>query len=189
MITEIAKTQIDSPVGMLHIAASKTHLYGLSWNEVEFSKLKVDHEKRAESAEVRFECIDVQCDDPVRIKELGWGALAETIGQLQAYFRGSLKEFSIPTKVFGTDFQRQAWASLQTIPYGQTLSYGQQAKAIGRPKATRAVGSANGKNRIAIIFPCHRVVAANGKLGGFAGGLDAKTWLLQHEKSWAAKLC
>jgi methylated-DNA-[protein]-cysteine S-methyltransferase len=101
--------------------------------------------------------------------------------QLAAYFRGELLEFEIPLRMFGTPFQRQVWAGLQAIPYGLTVSYAELAQKIGRPGASRAVGSANGRNPIAIIVPCHRVIAADGTLGGYGGGLDRKEWLLELE--------
>jgi len=107
----------------------------------------------------------------------------ETCKQLDEYFAGERKEFDLPLAPEGTSFQQAAWKQLQEIPYGQTISYSQEAKAVGRPKACRAVGSANGKNPIAIIIPCHRVIAANGGLGGYASGLENKIKLLDLEKS------
>ena len=102
--------------------------------------------------------------------------------QLQAYFSGSLKNFSLPLVLPGTDFQRQVWSALEAIPYGETRSYGQQAEAIGNPAAVRAVARANGDNRIAIIIPCHRVIGADGRLTGYGGGLWRKQRLLDLEK-------
>jgi methylated-DNA-[protein]-cysteine S-methyltransferase len=107
--------------------------------------------------------------------------LRETERQLQAYFAGKLKTFSLPLDARGTDFQQQVWDALQTIPYGETRSYAQIARQIGRPKATRAVGAANGRNPLPIVVPCHRVIGANGTLTGFSGGLTAKTRLLALE--------
>ena len=116
----------------------------------------------------------------------GWqpaetGAFADVVEQLEAYFAGTLTEFDVDIRLEGTDFQRQVWAALGTIPYGQTRSYGQMAAQIGSPGASRAVGLANGRNPISIIVPCHRVVGTNGALTGYAGGLDRKTALLQLE--------
>lgn len=102
--------------------------------------------------------------------------------ELDAYFKGKLTEFSAPVSPQGTAFQRQCWAALQTIPYGVTRSYGQQAGAIGSPKAVRAVGLANGRNPIAIIIPCHRVIGANGSLTGYGGGMERKQFLLDLEQ-------
>jgi len=113
--------------------------------------------------------------------------IEKTCKQLDEYFAGKRQTFDLPLAPQGTPFQQAAWKQLQEIPYGQTISYSQEAKAIGRPKACRAVGSANGKNPIAIIIPCHRVVAANGGLGGYASGLDKKIQLLNLEKSVLAK--
>jgi methylated-DNA-[protein]-cysteine S-methyltransferase len=103
--------------------------------------------------------------------------------QLAAYFQGELREFDIPLRLVGTPFQRLVWAGLQAIPYGTKISYAELARRIGRPGASRAVGSANGRNPIAIIVPCHRVIAADGTLGGYGGGLDRKEWLLELETS------
>jgi len=102
--------------------------------------------------------------------------------QLQAYFSGKLRAFDLPLALPGTDFQKQVWAALQAIPYGETRSYSQQAEAIGNPAATRAVARANGDNRIAIIIPCHRVVGADGSLTGYGGGLWRKQRLLELER-------
>ncbi|HEY7905686.1 MAG TPA: methylated-DNA--[protein]-cysteine S-methyltransferase [Wenzhouxiangella sp.] len=101
--------------------------------------------------------------------------------QLVAYLAGELKEFDVPLARQGTPFQRRCWDALQTIGYGQTLSYGEQAQLIGQPSATRAVANANGANPIPIIIPCHRVIASDGGLGGYGPGVDKKQWLLTHE--------
>lgn len=102
--------------------------------------------------------------------------------QLKAYFMGELSEFSIPLDLHGTVFQQQAWAALQTIPYGETRSYQQQAIAIGNPKAVRAVANANRNNKISIIIPCHRVIGKNGTMTGYGGGIWRKEYLLNLEK-------
>ncbi len=109
--------------------------------------------------------------------------IEKTIEQLDAYFGGRLKAFDLPLNVDGTDFQRGVWAQLQKISYGATASYRDVALAIGNPKASRAVGMANNKNKIPIVIPCHRIIGSDGSLTGFAGGLDTKRWLLNHEKS------
>ena len=101
--------------------------------------------------------------------------------QLDQYFDGKRKVFDIPLHIEGTPFQKNVWKASHTISYGQTISYSQLAKIVGNPKASRAVGGANNKNKIAIIIPCHRVIGANGSLTGYAGGLDKKKWLLEHE--------
>jgi len=102
--------------------------------------------------------------------------------ELDAYFAGKLRAFTVPTAPQGTDFQKRCWAALQKIPYGATRSYGQQASAIGAPAASRAVGLANGRNPISIIVPCHRVIGANGSLTGYGGGMDRKRYLLDLEQ-------
>ena len=108
--------------------------------------------------------------------------LDRAASQLAEYFRGTRREFDLDLDPEGTAFQRSAWEVLRTIPYGATLSYGQQAAALGDPAKARAVGAANGRNPLSIVVPCHRVVAAGGALTGFAGGLDTKAWLLDHER-------
>jgi len=106
---------------------------------------------------------------------------AEVIRQLQAYFRGELKEFDLPLAMVGTEFQLRVWNALRAIPYGETISYAQLAERIGNPKAVRAVGLANGSNPIPIIVPCHRVIGSDGSLTGFGGGLSTKKMLLELE--------
>lgn len=101
--------------------------------------------------------------------------------ELTAYFMGKLTKFSVNVTTHGTAFQKGVWSALQTIPYGTTKSYGEIARMIENPHSVRAVGAANGNNRIAIIIPCHRVIGTNGKLTGYAGGLWRKEWLLKHE--------
>ncbi|MFJ6895665.1 methylated-DNA--[protein]-cysteine S-methyltransferase [Streptomyces hokutonensis] len=109
----------------------------------------------------------------------------EATAQLQAYFTGELKEFTLELRLHGTPFQRTVWDQLRRIPYGETRSYGDLADALGNPGASRAVGLANGKNPIGIIVPCHRVVGANGSLTGYGGGLDRKQRLLDFESGAA----
>ena len=110
--------------------------------------------------------------------------LQQTKRELQGYFAGTVKEFSVPLTYHGTKFQMQAWEALRKIPFGEVRTYQQQATLIGNPKALRAVGGANHANRISIIIPCHRVIGKNGKLVGFGGGLWRKEWLLQHEMKY-----
>jgi methylated-DNA-[protein]-cysteine S-methyltransferase len=107
--------------------------------------------------------------------------LIEAEKQLKKYFSGELKDFDLPLDPQGTEFQKRAWSELRKIPYGQVISYGEQAKRAHKPQAMRAIGSANGKNPFAIIVPCHRVIAKNGKLGGYACGLSIKRKLLKLE--------
>ena len=105
----------------------------------------------------------------------------EVTRQLRAYFAGQLQEFDVPLAADGTDFQKRVWNQLTEVPYGETVSYGEIAKAIGQPTASRAVGMANGRNPISIIVPCHRIIGSSGKLVGYGGGLQRKTTLLQLE--------
>ncbi len=108
--------------------------------------------------------------------------LDDAAEQLESYFAGELFEFDLPIDLEGTDFQRTCWLALATIPYGQTVSYGEQARRLGLgPDAARAVGAANGQNPLPLVLPCHRVIGANGSLTGFGGGLPLKRFLLEHE--------
>jgi methylated-DNA-[protein]-cysteine S-methyltransferase len=107
--------------------------------------------------------------------------VGEAIRQVSEYFRGTRREFDLPVALQGTDFQRSVWQHLLTIPFAHTASYGEVAKAIGKPRAARAVGAANGRNPISIIVPCHRVLGSDGSLTGYGGGLWRKEWLLKHE--------
>ena len=108
--------------------------------------------------------------------------LSEAARQLDAYFEGDLVTFDLPLELRGTDFQRRCWLALTSIPYGQTVSYGEQARRLGLGNdAARAVGAANGQNPLPIVLPCHRVIGANGSLTGFGGGLHVKRFLLEHE--------
>jgi methylated-DNA-[protein]-cysteine S-methyltransferase len=102
--------------------------------------------------------------------------------QLEEYFRGERTTFDLPLSLSGTAFQRRVWEELRRIPFGETTSYSEIARAIGNPKSVRAVGTANGSNPVAIIVPCHRVIGKGGSLTGYAGGLPRKRWLLHHER-------
>jgi methylated-DNA-[protein]-cysteine S-methyltransferase len=154
-------TTMDSPLGELRLIAGENGLRAILWG--------------AEDAE-RIASIDdelVEGTTPV---------LDEAISQLEEYFAGTRREFDLPLDPAGTEFQQSAWMVLRTIPYGQTISYGQQAEQLGDPNKARAVGAANGKNPLSIVVPCHRVVGSNGHLTGFAAGIDVKSWLLDHER-------
>lgn len=109
-------------------------------------------------------------------------AFGEATEQLQAYFAGELTRFSVELDTGGTAFQRRVWGALQEIPFGATTTYGRLATELGEPRASRAVGLANGRNPISVIIPCHRVIGANGSLTGYGGGLSRKQWLLAHER-------
>ena len=112
------------------------------------------------------------------------GPLADAAEQLRAYFYGEMREFDLPLAPRGTSFQRAVWDVLLKIPYGESCSYADVARAIGRPNAQRAVGSANNANPVSLVVPCHRVIAADGSLGGYGGGQDLKARLLAMERSW-----
>ncbi len=157
---------IESPVGRLDIGATERGVC-----LVEFG------DRRALPAELAD--LERRMQRPVAP---GRHALSERMAaELAAYFAGDLRHFSTPLDVWGTPFQRQVWSALCEIPYGQTISYGELARRVGRPTASRAVGQANGKNHIAIVIPCHRVVQANGRLRGYGGGLWRKQLLLDLE--------
>ena len=118
----------------------------------------------------------------------GWrrddAGLAREVAELEAYFAGELREFEMAVEPVGTAFRRRVWAALAGVPYGETWSYGELARAAGLGRgAARAVGAANGANPVAIVLPCHRVIGADGRLVGYGGGLDRKAWLLVHERS------
>ena len=110
--------------------------------------------------------------------------LKTCLKQIEEYFSGKRKEFLLKLDPQGTIFQRRVWQQLEKIPYVEVVSYGEIASIIGKPKAFRAVGNANGKNPIAIIIPCHRVIGSNGSLTGYGGGLWRKEWLIEHEKGY-----
>ncbi|HEY5561129.1 MAG TPA: methylated-DNA--[protein]-cysteine S-methyltransferase [Clostridiaceae bacterium] len=113
--------------------------------------------------------------------------LKEAIKQFDEYFKGTRKDFDIKCEIGGTEFQKKVWKALMEIPYGVTMSYKEMAIAIGNIKATRAVGNANSKNIISIIIPCHRVIGSDKSLTGYAGGLNRKKWLLEHEMEFSKK--
>lgn len=130
-----------------------------------------------------IECTYVK-DDRIRIPTQAYHPiLKETITQLDAYFKGQLYDFKIPLRLIGTPFRCRVWQQLRTVEYAKTASYGDIAKGIQQPKASRAVGQANHHNPFSIIIPCHRIIGSSGKLVGYGGGLWRKKWLLAHEKS------
>jgi len=135
---------------------------------------------RVEADENVITTIFFHAKDPVSKGRLT-GVLAELQAQLRLYFSGQLEAFDLPLAPKGTPFQQDVWQALTKIPYGETRSYAEIAKKIGRPDAVRAVGAANGQNPIPIVIPCHRVIGSNGKLTGFGGGLPAKRFLLDLE--------
>jgi methylated-DNA-[protein]-cysteine S-methyltransferase len=125
-------------------------------------------------------------DIPAGAVRRSCAVLDETAHQLTGYFAGERRRFDLPLDLVGTPFQLQAWRALAAVPYGTTVSYGEQARRLGRPAAARAIGAANGRNPVPILLPCHRIVGADRSLVGFGGGLDRKAWLLEHEARVAA---
>ena len=151
---------LDSPVGQLKLVAHETALMAVLWENENPNRVRL----------------------AALVEDLQHPILLKTAQQLNEYFAGKRQQFDLPLDFEGTAFQQQVWQALLTIPFGETRSYKQIAEQIGNVKAVRAVGAANGKNPISIIAPCHRVVGANGKLVGFAGGLENKEILLKIEK-------
>lgn len=133
--------------------------------------------------------VDFADSRAARRVEPGWqrddGAFAEAATQLRAYFAGELTSFELELDTGGTPFQQRVWAALQQIPYGTTSTYSKLAVELGKPRAMRAVGAANGRNPISIIIPCHRLIGTDGSLTGYGGGLQRKQWLLAHERGEA----
>ncbi|MFN8322822.1 MAG: methylated-DNA--[protein]-cysteine S-methyltransferase [Chitinophagales bacterium] len=149
---------IDSPIGLIQITSN-------------------------ENAVLAIEFVSEPIPDSETIPEV----LCVCKNELDQYFTGQLKSFSVKLFTEGTDFQKDVWNELIKIPYGETTTYINIAKQLNNEKAVRAVGAANGKNNIAIIIPCHRVIGENGKLTGYAGGLNRKQWLLEHERNFSNK--
>ena len=160
-VTPYRSSTFDSPVGVLKLVASSCGLAAVLWEN--------DDPKR-----VRISPTSEDTTDAI---------LIEAKRQLKAYFAGDLKVFTLRLDFRGTDFQKSVWGALLTIPFGETRSYSDIACQIAKPKASRAVGAANGRNPISIIAPCHRVIGSNGALTGFAGGIAAKEYLLRHERT------
>ena len=165
--TPLGRTLINSPVGMLELSASVDGIYSvlLAENKVENADQFQNNDEITDSAR---EAID--------------GHLEQAKNELEAYFRGELTRFTVALDLRGTDFQQQVWQELQQIGYGKSCSYQDIASSISRPKAVRAVGAANGANPVAIIVPCHRVIGKNGKLTGYAYGVEMKQYLLDLEQ-------
>jgi methylated-DNA-[protein]-cysteine S-methyltransferase len=158
-MTETITSTIESPIGSLTLVARDGLLTNVSMHEQRHVAPPPD---------------DAVTDD-------AW--FKDVAQQLDAYFSGELSTFDLDMDLIGTPFQRSVWAQLCEIPYGETISYGALAQRVGNPNASRAVGLANGRNPIAVIVPCHRVIGADGSLTGYGGGLERKTWLLEHEST------
>jgi methylated-DNA-[protein]-cysteine S-methyltransferase len=168
MMSHIKSTLYHSPLGDIELASYEDKLCLCNWHNKQ-NKLSIT--KRLTS---RLDKTKILPSSPV---------INETIKQLDAYFSGKLTEFGLPLQLTGTEFQKQVWQTLQTIPYGHTVSYLELAQRIGNNKAVRAVANANAANAISIIIPCHRIIGSNGKLTGYAGGLAAKQALLDLEQT------
>lgn len=156
------KLDYQSPIGIIEIEGTDTAIYGINFSERE----QLAHMPQQETPQVMLDCYK----------------------QLHEYFLGERFEFTFPYQFEGTNFQQAVWHALPHISYGKTASYKDIAIAIDNEKAVRAVGSANGKNNISIVVPCHRIIGSNGTLTGYGGGMWRKEWLLQHEQSHRAKM-
>lgn len=186
-----------SPIGNLLLGATSSHLILCDWPDkngnprpevvkrlqshgIAVSSGNAEHDQLPKSA--KHDSLELRAE----LETAGSSSspiLHQAILQLNEYFRGTRQTFTLPIKTYGTPFQQQVWQQLQTIPYGTTITYKQQAAVLGRPHAVRAVANANRLNALSIIIPCHRVLGSNHSLTGYAGGLDRKLWLLNHEKS------
>lgn len=159
MNTDHITVQMASPVGCIYISSDGNSIISVSFRTPEIDALHTDLNEKAVPS-----CIELCAN------------------QLSEYFSGSRRTFDLPLSPAGTEFQQRVWKQLEQIPYGRTISYLDLAKQLGDPKVIRAAGTANGKNPIAIIIPCHRVIGSNGDLVGYGGGLPNKKWLLEHEQ-------
>ena len=164
----LKETWLDSPLGPMLAIADENSVYLL-----EFTARK-GLEKEIQRLRARTKSTIITG----RTKPI------DTIeSELKQYYAGNLKEFRTPVHLFGSPFQKEVWHELQKIPHGETRSYSELAIGMKRPSSQRAVANANGANQLAVIIPCHRVIRANGELGGYGGGIQNKEWLLAHEKS------
>lgn len=155
-MTKIYKVDYESPIGVIEIVGTCEGVHSILFSDGEEKENLI----KTETPEVLIECYN----------------------QLDEYFKGKRREFSFTYQFNGTSFQQTVWNALTNVPYAKTVSYKDIATSIGNEKAIRAVGNANGKNKLSIVIPCHRIIGSSGKLTGYAGGLWRKEWLLQHEK-------
>lgn len=158
----ITYAQMESPLGRLRISATERGLAGLHMENHAHQRPGTPEGVEVRGAEIR-------------------GDIAQARDELREYFAGTRRGFTVPLDPFGTDFQHRVWTLLRSIPFGTTRSYGQLAAELGDPHLTRAVGTANGRNPLSIIVPCHRVIGADGALTGYAGGIERKLFLLRLE--------
>ena len=164
----LASTTVDTPLGPLTLMASPQGLRSVGWAG-EAVGVVSDRGSPLSGSEA------------VADRSSAAEILRTAATQLEEYFRGLRKSFDLPLDPPGTPFQRSAWEVLRTIPFGQTMTYGEQARRLGGANKARAVGAANGRNPLPIIIPCHRVIGADGSLTGFSAGVERKAWLLRHE--------
>lgn len=157
-MTERYKVDYQSPIGVVEIIGSNEAIYSILFSEEDI-------------------LVNPLNEDTPQV-------LTDCYHQLDEYFKGERHEFTFPMKIEGTPFQQLVWQSLTTIPYAKTASYKHIAVTMGNEKAIRAVGTANGRNKLSIVIPCHRIIGASGKLVGYAGGLWRKEWLLHHEQKF-----
>ncbi|WP_251554041.1 methylated-DNA--[protein]-cysteine S-methyltransferase [Neobacillus muris] len=158
MNSRVYKLDYESPIGVLEIIGTEEAIGSILFTE-------------------RDKAVNLLQEETPKVLKL-------CFQQLDEYFKGIRHEFTFPYQMEGTDFQKTVWNALKAIPYAETGSYKDIAVSIGNEKAIRAVGSANGKNKLSIVIPCHRIIGSNGKLTGYAGGLWRKEWLLQHERTF-----
>jgi methylated-DNA-[protein]-cysteine S-methyltransferase len=171
MDTTLSRITMPSPIGTLTVVADADALVAIRWDTESDGREREAH--NPVDRKLGVEIADVRRGDHA--------VLDRAVEQLTEYFAGRRTEFDLPLHPDGTAFQHEAWDALTRIPFGETITYGEQAAMLGDKNKSRAVGAANGKNPIPIVVPCHRVVGSDGHLTGFAGGLDIKAWLLDHE--------
>jgi methylated-DNA-[protein]-cysteine S-methyltransferase len=162
-VPALASRSVPTPIGALTVVADPTAVVAVLWPDDSLERVRIAGPLR-DVAPGEHRIVDAAAD------------------QLLEYFEGARISFDLPLGATGTPFQHAVWEALQMIPYGATITYGEQGLLLGGASKARAVGSANGRNPLSVVVPCHRVVGAGGRLGGFAGGLEAKRWLLEHER-------
>jgi methylated-DNA-[protein]-cysteine S-methyltransferase len=172
----LARRTLDTPIGPLHLVASGTGLRAVLWPGEDGARVR-----RALAATTDSVACDAERAAEAHLERAAEAHLDRAVAQLAEYFAGARRVFTVALDPVGTPFQRRAWHVLRAIPYAATISYREQAAALGDPGKARAVGAANARNPLSIVVPCHRVVASSGALTGFAGGLATKRWLLAHE--------
>lgn len=168
-MTTLKTSLIITKLGSIVAVSSDDTLYLLEFTEKHGLEAEIERLKKR----LKVSIVEGSADPIALIKE-----------ELADYFNGRLKKFTTPISLTGTPFQKAAWKELMRVPYGQTRTYAEQASAITKPTAYRAVANANASNKFVIIVPCHRIVNTNGNLGGYAAGIGRKQWLLEHEKSF-----